>query len=283
VPSLDTETIEMFTATLRGVLGGAGDVTDSLVEAGWRDILAEDDAAIVPVQFRLQGELLARSAALDDVVRLAAGADGPVVHPLPGRVSAIGPDGTVDGLAFAPVEGLDAVGVRGLDPDLGLVRVTGAAPAGLVDGGAATAAARRALAYELIGVASTMLRIATEHARTRVQFGQPIGAFQAVKFRLADVLVAIQAAEVVVEEAWGEEADIAAAAAKCLAGRALRLAAENCLQVLGAIGFTWEHDLHRFTRRGLVLDVCYGSAEELRREVGAAVIRRGTAPRLGSF
>jgi len=107
--------------------------------------------------------------------------------------------------------------------------------------------------------------------------------FQAVKFRLADVLVAIQAAEVVLEEAWADDADVATTAAKCLAGRAFRLAAENCLQVLGAIGFTWEHDLHRFIRRGLVLDVLYGSTEELRRELGTALIGRGTTPRLGAF
>ena len=280
---VDAETLEMFTATLRSVLVGTGDVTDALVDAGWRDVLAEDDEAIVPVQFRLQGELLARSAALDDVVRLAAGADGPVVHPRPGRVSAIAADGTVDGLAFAPIEGLDAVPVRGLDPDLGLVRLAGRAPDGLVDGGAAHVAARRALAAELLGIASTMLDTATEHAKSRMQYGQPIGVFQAVKFRLADVLVAIQAAEVVAEEAWGDEADVAATAAKCLAGRAFRLASENCLQVLGAIGFTWEHELHRFIRRGLVLDVLYGSTEELRRELGTALIKRGTTPRLGAF
>jgi hypothetical protein len=283
MPGLDADTLEMFTATLRGVVGADGDVTDALVEAGWRDVLAEDDEAIVPVQFRLQGELLARSAALDDVVRLATGTDGPVVHPRPGRATAVARDGTVDGLAFAPVVGLDAVPVRGLDPDLGLLRITGHAPAGVVDGGRARVAARRALAAELLGVASTMLDTATEHAKVRMQYGQPIGGFQAVKFRLADVLVAIQAAEVVAEEAWGEEADVAATAAKCLAGRAFRLAAENCLQVLGAIGFTWEHELHRFIRRGLVLDVCYGSTEELRRELGTTLIERGTSPRLGVF
>ncbi|GMU79032.1 MAG: acyl-CoA dehydrogenase [Acidimicrobiia bacterium] len=280
---IDVEALDMFTATLRSVLGADGDVTDALVEAGWRDVLVEDDQAIVPVQFRLQGALLARSAALDDVVRLATGVDGPVVHPRPGRGTAIAPDGTVDGLAFAPVDGLDAAVVRGLDPDLGLVRVTGRALEGLVDGGRATCAARRALAAELLGVAATMLDTATEHAKSRMQYGQPIGVFQAVKFRLADVLVAIQAAEVVLEEAWGDEADVAATAGKCLAGRAFRLAAENCLQVLGAIGFTWEHDLHRFIRRGLVLDVLYGSTEELRRELGATLIRRESTPRLGAL
>jgi len=280
---LDTDTLEMFATTLRTVLARGGDVTADLVEAGWREILAEDDAAIVPVQFRLQGELLARSAALDDVVRLAVGSDGSVVHPCPGRIVAIAPDGMVDGLAFAPVEGLDAVPVRGLDPDLGLVRVVGRAHAGIVDGGPGRVAARRALAAELLGIAATMLDTATEHAKTRTQYGQPIGVFQAVKFRLADVHVAIQAAEVVLDEAWGEEAAVAATAVKCLAGRAFRLAAENCLQVLGAIGFTWEHALHRFIRRGLVLDACYGSTDELRRELGTMLIGRGASPRLGIF
>lgn len=282
--ALDRETIEMFGATLRRVLADAsGDATAALVEIGWREILAEDDRAVVPVQFGLQGELLARSCALDDVVRHALGEHGAVVHPPPGRAAAVDPAGAVDGIAFAPVEGLEATPVRGLDPDLALLRVRGAMRPGIVDGGHATTAARRALAAELVGVARAMLDRATEHAKHRIQYGKPIGVFQAVKFRLADVLVATQAAEVVLDEAWGDEAHLGATAAKCLAGRAFRLAAQNCLQVLGAIGFTWEHDLQRFIRRGLVLDVCYGSTHELRDELGQTLRTRGTAPRLGDF
>ena len=74
----------------------------------------------------------------------------------------------------------------------------------------------------------------------------------------------------------------AAVAAKALAGRPFRLAAsEHCLQVLGAIGFTLEHDLHRFILRGPVLDRLYGSERELRVELGRALVDRGRVPRPG--
>ena len=69
--------------------------------------------------------------------------------------------------------------------------------------------------------------------------------------------------------------------AKCLAGRAACLASENCLQVMGAIGFTEEHDLHRFIARATVLDVLFGSAHQLRIELGRALLRRGSMPRQG--
>ena len=176
-----------------------------------------------------------------------------------------------------------------MDPSLGLVRVHGAAPApSLATGSAASpaaveAACRRAISYELIGLATTMLSMAAEYAGTRVQFGQPIGAFQSVKHRLADVLVAVRSAEVVADESWEDAADaaLAAAAAKCLAGRAGRLAAENCLQVMGAIGFTEEHVLHRYIARATVLDVLYGSARSLRGRPRPRAPRGGSMPRPG--
>ena len=69
---IDADTLAMFTTTLRGVLGADGDVTGALVDAGWRDVLAEDDEAIVPVQFRLQGELAwYRSAEQNEAAKAA--------------------------------------------------------------------------------------------------------------------------------------------------------------------------------------------------------------------
>ena len=128
-----------------------------------------------------------------------------------------------------------------------------------------------------------MLELTTEYAGARTQFGQPIGAFQAVKHRLADVLVALRAAEGAADESGNDDAAFAAAAAKCLAGRAFRLAAENCLQVMGAIGFTMEHELHDYIVRGTVLDVLYGSARELRVELGRMLLERERMPRPGAL
>ncbi len=116
----------------------------------------------------------------------------------------------------------------------------------------------------------------------RRQFGQPIGAFQAVKHRLADVYVARQAAAAVVEESWRSDPECTTVAAKALAAHAGALASEHCLQVLGAIGFTLEHDLHRFVRRVRVLDRLYGAQHALRLELGRLLQARGRMPRPGS-
>jgi hypothetical protein len=322
VVSLDEETLTQFERTLRGVLAASDDDrTDALEEAGWRDILTTDPRSVIPVMFRAQGELCARSAVLDDVALHSAvqGDVAPIdqlgeasfVHARPGaRATAItGADLEVDGLAFraprngqivalvrdgdseslavAPAACFERSTIAGLDPTLGFTRTTGTAPAGeftlhqVPDPGAADTACRRALSYELIGLSSAMLDVTAEYARTRVQFGKPIGAFQAVKHHLADVLVALNAARVAADESWDADAALAATVAKCLAGRAFRLAAENCLQVMGAIGFTLEHELHRFMWRGTVLEVLYGSARELRVAIGRALLGRGRVPRPG--
>jgi alkylation response protein AidB-like acyl-CoA dehydrogenase len=177
------------------------------------------------------------------------------------------------------------VTVGGLDPSMGLVRVRGVvAPTAVavrtdLVPDAVAVACRRALAYELLAASTAMLGTAADYAKVRTQFGQPIGAFQAVKHRLADVYVGVRAAAVVTDESWDSEPALLTLAAKSLAAGAFSLAAENCLQVLGAIGFTLEHDLHRYIRRGKVLDRLYGSERELRLELGAALRERGRMPR----
>ena len=142
-------------------------------------------------------------------------------------------------------------------------------------------ACRRALAHELLGATDAMLALATDYAKVREQFGQPIGAFQAVKHRLADVYVARQAAAAVIDESWRSDPECTTLAAKALAATAGASASEHCLQVLGAIGFTLEHDLHRFVRRVRVLDRLYGSERELRTALGRLLQTRGRVPRPG--
>ena len=163
----------------------------------------------------------------------------------------------------------------------GSVSITAVEIAAVADIDAVARDCRRALAYELIGISSAMLATASEYAGVRTQYGHPIGTFQAVKHRLADVLVAVRAAEVVADESWDSDTAATTIAAKALAGEAFHLAAENCLQVLGAIGFTWEHDLHRYLRRGTVLDALFGSARDLRVELGQDLVTAGRVPRPG--
>jgi len=143
---------------------------------------------------------------------------------------------------------------------------------------AAVAAGRRALAHELVGAARAMLDLARSHALERVQFGQPIARFQAVRHRLAETLVAIEAADAALGAAWDEGTPFAAAVAKAIAGRSARTAARHAQQVLAGIGFTTEHPLHRYVRRVPVLDHLLGDARSLTRRVGADLLDRRTLP-----
>jgi alkylation response protein AidB-like acyl-CoA dehydrogenase len=126
-----------------------------------------------------------------------------------------------------------------------------------------------------------MIDLAVAHARDRVQFGRPIGTFQGVRNRLADAYVAWQAAAAALELAWDADDEyLAGMLAKSLAGRAARIAATHCQQVLAGIGFTAEHPFHLFLVRALVLDTVLGSAAELPAAIGAHLASAGTIPRL---
>jgi alkylation response protein AidB-like acyl-CoA dehydrogenase len=136
------------------------------------------------------------------------------------------------------------------------------------------------VAHELVGASRTMLDLACEHARSRIQFGRPIGSFQAVRHRLAEALVGIDMAGAMIDSAWLDRAPRTAAMAKAVAGRQARTTARHCQQVLAGIGFTTEHPLHRYVRRTLVLDALLGSGTALTRELGAEVISTTRLPAL---
>ncbi|MER6564886.1 acyl-CoA dehydrogenase family protein [Streptomyces sp. NPDC001093] len=107
-------------------------------------------------------------------------------------------------------------------------------------------------AAEQLGTAVRVQELAVQHARAREQFGQPIGAFQAVKHLCADLLVRTETARVAVYAAavTGDPADIAAA--RLLADEAAVRGARDCLQVHGGMGFTWEADVHLHLKRAWV-------------------------------
>jgi len=193
-----------------------------------------------------------------------------------------------------PRAALARVPVDGLDPDLGLCAVTlgDALAAGetLAEGdraeqawSAGLALGRRLLAEELVGVVAEQQRLALEHARSREQFGRPIGAFQAVRHKLAEMHVALTSAELAVEESWLNDSPIAAALAKLLANAALELANIHCQQVLGGIGFTWEHRFHYYVRRGRVLAALLGSRAQLARELGTGLLAARELPPLAEL
>ncbi len=141
-------------------------------------------------------------------------------------------------------------------------------------------------AAECAGGTRWCLESANEHAKERRQFGRPIGQFQAVKHRLADMLVAV---EQVASVAWdaavaadgGDESQIALSAllAGSLALDAYVECAKACVQLHGGMGFTWEHDAHLHLRRALALRQLLGGTTPLRLEA-AGTARRGGRRRL---
>jgi alkylation response protein AidB-like acyl-CoA dehydrogenase len=183
-----------------------------------------------------------------------------------------------------PTSALKLERARGLDPDLGLVGVTGSLDASAltgghaIDWGAAVAVGQLALGHELVGAARTMLELARVHALERVQFGRPIASFQAVRHRLAESLVALEAAAALLTAAWDEPEPVVAAMAKAMAGRSARTVARHCQQVLAGIGFTTEHAFHRYFRRTVVLDQLLGASGELTRRLGGDTLTTGSLP-----
>ncbi|MEV5874248.1 acyl-CoA dehydrogenase family protein [Streptomyces sp. NPDC052101] len=140
-----------------------------------------------------------------------------------------------------------AVPLRSLDPLTPLHRTSPAA-----SGRASCGVATLLTAAEQLGTAVRVGELAVQHARTREQFGQPIGAFQAVKHLCADLLVRAETARVAVYAAavTADPADIAAA--RLLADEAAVRGARDCLQVHGGMGFTWEADVHLHLKRAWV-------------------------------
>lgn len=125
--------------------------------------------------------------------------------------------------------------------------------------------ARIALASEALGGAERVLEMTTDYAKQRVQFGRPIGSFQAVKHRLADMMVQVEAAKsaawyaaCVVDEG-GDELAEAAAIAKSYCCDAFFECAANAIQLHGGIGFTWEHEAHLYFKRARACATLLGS------------------------
>ncbi|HMF04599.1 MAG TPA: acyl-CoA dehydrogenase family protein [Acidimicrobiia bacterium] len=130
----------------------------------------------------------------------------------------------------------------------------------LLDRGAAFTSA------EMLGGASRAMEMAVDYAKDRVQFGRPIGSFQAVKHRCADMLVDVEGMRSSAYwAAWcigaaHEDASVAASTAKVWCSDASKRVMASALQVHGGIGFTWEHDLHLFLKRAQLDQVSFGDA-----------------------
>ena len=135
-----------------------------------------------------------------------------------------------------------------------------------------------ALALEAVGIASQALALGVEHAKSREQFGRPIGAYQAVSHKLADSYVELELARSLAYwAAWGiaedeGEAEQAAVAAKAYSADAAVAACERAIQVCGGMGFTWDHPLHRYYKRALWIESFDRSGAAHRAEIAQAIL-----------
>jgi len=185
----------------------------------------------------------------------------------------------VDGHA----SGLSRTLLPTLDQTRKLARLTfSQVPARLVCSGDSTVSAietamatsKVMLTLEQVGGAERLLEMSVSYAKLRVQFGRPIGSFQAIKHKCADMLVAVTnaraAAYSVVEEleATGRVSAVRMGAAKAYCSDAYKQVAEATIQVHGGIGFTWEHSAHLYLKRAVASAELFGSAEMHREIVG---------------
>jgi alkylation response protein AidB-like acyl-CoA dehydrogenase len=113
------------------------------------------------------------------------------------------------------------------------------------------------LAAEQIGAAAKCLDLTVEYTKDRVQFGRPIGSFQALKHRMADLYVAVQSARAVINDAIAQPSATSAALARVAASEAFSKVAAEAVQMHGGIAITWEHDIQLYFKRA------HGSAQLL--------------------
>ncbi len=162
------------------------------------------------------------------------------------------------------------------------LRFDKAAAGPLPDGAAAWQAAQAAglvyLAAEALGGAQGALDRTVAYSKERIQFGRPIGSFQAYKHRLADMMIAIEEARsavywaaCAVDEA-AEDADFAMHAAKSLAADVFFKCAGDMIQLHGGIGFTWEHDAHLFFKRARSIQTLMGSGDTHREALATMIL-----------
>ena len=256
-------------------LGGAGgELADAAV------VLEELGKALVPTP--LLGTTLAELALLasdepdsDALDELAAGTKiGTVVFDADVVINGDVADIVIaaDGRKLKRLTRFTAHPVQTMDPTRRLARIEskdtteiGADP-GLAD----TAAIL--LAAEQIGAAARCLDLTVAYTKDRVQFGRPIGSFQALKHRMADLYVAVQSARAVVGDAIAEPSPTSAALARFAASEAFSKVAAEAVQMHGGIAITWEHDIQLYFKRAHGSAQLLGSPREHLRRLESEVL-----------
>jgi alkylation response protein AidB-like acyl-CoA dehydrogenase len=251
---------------LPAIAGGQARAAVALLDAqlDWRPDAVETVAAPTPGGFALTGvKQFVPWAHVADLLVVPARA--------PEGLSLFLLDPASPGLTLTPMIGMDAA-ARWTTVRLDRVLVDaagvlgGAGEAGplleaLLRRGAVTAAA------EMLGAARRCLDMAVGYAKVREQFGQPIGAFQAVRHTCAEMLLEVENSHAATYyaawalDAGAEDQALAASVAKAYVSQAARKVCGDAIQVHGGIGFTWEYDLHLYAKRAWALEVMYGDPD----------------------
>lgn len=205
-----------------------------------------------------------------------------VIARLEGRLALFMPASNSQGLSISPMSSMDLTrkvyevafdGVKVAPEEL---LATGAAAAAAL--GPARAIATAGLVAEMAGGMQRLLEITVEYAKTRKQFGRPIGQFQAVQHQCADMLLYTESsrsgayyAAYALQEAIPEAA-LAVSVAKAYASDAYRETGNRAIQVHGGMGFTWENDAHLYYRRAKVSEQMFGDAAFHREQIAKMVV-----------
>ncbi|AHE57232.1 acyl-CoA dehydrogenase family protein [Sphingomonas sanxanigenens] len=206
--------------------------------------------------------------------RLSGEALVPFGHVADLFVAVVGDRAMVVPAGMAQVERLATMDVT---RPLARVRFDRVAVAAACGAGRALDQARIALAAECVGGADAALAATVDYAKQRIQFGRPIGSFQALKHRMADMMIAIEAARTAVYYAAAamDEDDPAAPEAAAIAHftaiETYQMAAGNMIQLHGGIGFTWEHDAHLHFKRARSAATMFGTPAESRSRLATLI------------
>jgi alkylation response protein AidB-like acyl-CoA dehydrogenase len=276
-------------------LGSAVVATTALLAVGDAELLAGLAGGAVTAALAVPFATPPGSANLPAVqvdVEWVGEVGGSLTGTVPGIADALGADvllvPTAAGLYDVPAtaDGVDRRPVVSLDltrPLCDLVldgapgRLLAAGPAGAQAVDAALTAGAALLASEQLGVAHWCLESTVEYAKSRYQFARPVGSFQAVKHRLADVWVALAQARAVAEHAAAcagagdPDTAVAVALAQAFCAPVAVQAAQECVQLHGGIGFTWEHPAHLYLKRAKSASIAFGTADRHRAALAALV------------
>jgi alkylation response protein AidB-like acyl-CoA dehydrogenase len=263
---------------LRGIADGSTVATVCFLDL--ENVAASRDGNDIVLRGAING--VPDAAAADVLLVLAEDADGTGLFAVQADVS---------GVKITPERGIDQTRkqFRVTFEAARAQRLAAASPAGVA---AVVDDVLIAAAADALGAARSIMDLAVEYAKTRKQFGQPIGSFQAIQHLCVDMYETVELARSgVVHALWAsdafadadqsEERHLAALRAKAFAAR-LATVADMAIQVFGGIGYTWEHDAHLYFKRLLSWSAFLGGSDRYLTELGARLAKRGQLSETGA-